>query len=196
VKSETQPSAYNRSRQQGAANFEQNSQSFLIESFSRGELYLKKYLLKAKAENNKEQIVRALLSLADVNMLFVRKVAAIQYYQLAWLEAQDLAADHELVIAFDQPVELPSFNYAHKLREIKRRDESVDVPLIFNVQKTGRETKVEAQSESQAQGVVFKRARRAARRLVFRPAFEQGKMVDTLGYQHNVRVLVKKESEG
>lgn len=199
VQVQKQPAAPDRSRQQGSAYFEQlRTETYFEESFSRGELYLKKFLKKAKSEDNQELVVQALLNIGDINMLFLRKPSAIHHYQLAWQEAQLLADDHPLVKSFDSPVELPAFKYAYTRHIVKRRDKSVYVPMILNVSKVGKVGKVQPAQVGGDKDELYSKARRVARRLTFRPAIEQGKLIDTQNHQHDVRILVKvkRESQG
>jgi len=171
-----------------------DNSNILQKSFSRGEHYLKRYLQKARDENNLEATVSALINLGDVNLLFNRRSAAAQYYEVAWVEAQQLSEDHPIISSFQMPVELPAFTYSQPRDFIERPDRSMFIPLMFDVDKNGKVGKV-APLEGGAESVeLFSRARRATRRLLFRPVIEKGKMVGSDLHTHNVRVLVKKKT--
>ena len=75
-------------------------------------------------------------------------------------------------------------------------NKSVYVPLTFDVEKSGRVTKIKSTIEGGEKDELYAKARRVARRLIFRPSFEQGELVGTEQYQHNVRVTIRKKSTG
>ena len=184
-----------RSQFRSFRDYEQRikSQNFYNDSFSKSDLFSKLYLKKAQQEGNVEQIVHALLGLGDVNLLFGRQLSAAQYYELAWLEAQKLPQDHPLVVSFEEPVELPAFNYAYPRKLVKRKYEYVTIPLVFDLDKSGRVGKVNKYVEGQKNHEFFNRARRAVKKTTFRPPIENGKMIGVNQVEHVVRVLDRKK---
>lgn len=165
-------------------------------ALTRGEYFLRQYFSKASDEENTEQIVNALINLGDVNLLFNQPREAADYYQHAWQEAQKLPESHDLIASFKQPVKLPAFNYSQPRDVSKTARESVYIPLTFNVTDGGKVKKV-APLEEGVEVQYYSRARRAARRFLFRPVIDNGKMVGANQFTHDVRVLVRRrKTEG
>ncbi len=163
-------------------------------SFGAAERYLTQYLLKARDEGRDEDITTALLNLADLNLLFGRRVGAAQYYELAWQHAQNLPAEHSVVVGFDQPEALPSFKYALDRDEVDSHYETVYVPLTFNLDAEGRVKGFAEASADAPYPDLVKRAKRAAKRMLFRPVIENGKMIATSDINHDIKVLVRRKN--
>lgn len=170
----------------------QATSSYVDNSYKRGEIYLQSYLKKALAENDLRHAVRALISLGDFNQLFKKHNVAIQYYVQAWNNAQKLEPDDELREGFNKPVALPAFNYAHDRKPILPTRDSILVPLRLQVDSRGRVEEVALDGSGQQLEDHFSRARRSARRLVFRPQIVGAKAMASVGVTHNSRVYLKK----
>lgn len=150
---------------------------------------LRQYLLKAKAENNQPELVHALLNLGDMAQLFQRTVLAHGYYQRAWENAQKLAIDDPLRTQMVNPVQLPAFNYAMDREHVERRLPTKLIPMSFDVQPSGRSAKVLPMADNSEHIKYYKAARRALRKLIFRPAIINGEVVRTSLTEHGVRVM-------
>jgi len=163
-------------------------------SLGLAQRYLYQYLSKAKVEGLDEDITTALLNLGDINLLFGRKVTAAQYYEEAWSTAQKLPVDHPLVTGFEQPIALPSFKYALDRDDVESYYESVIVPLALNLDASGRvKGFADADAENPYPDLV-KRAKRAARRMLFRPVIENGRMIASNANEKGIKVLVRRTS--
>jgi hypothetical protein len=176
---------------------EQERVKYAIEnSFYQAEDYLIKYLTKAKEENQHEHVIQALLNLADLNLLYGRKIGASQYYQLAWEEAQKLPAEHELVVGFSRPTALPAFSYAKERENVEGKLLALFVPLTFNLDDRGRVRGFSDDNTGEPYPDLLKRAMRAAKRMRFRPVIENGKMIAANDYTYDVKVLVRRKQSG
>lgn len=167
--------------------------SYVDNAYSRGDAYLRSYLKKAQVENQQTHLVRALLSLGDFNQLFKKHTTASQFYVFAWNEAQKLPIDDELRNSFQEPVALPAFNYAYQRKTIIPKRANILVPLNLKVSSTGKVEDVVLAGEGEEIERHFSRARRAARRLIFRPQIIDGQPVATAAVPHDTRVYVRKK---
>ena len=185
---------YDQSRQRRPTNFETERQvSYLSKSFNRGEFFLKEYLNKAQRENHANHIVTALMNLGDINLLFQRRQAAAKYYEMAWLEAQKLPEGHELRDGLEEPVQLPAYQYTQPRDYVATSRPTRLVPLTFEIDKYGKPSGVVPIDESDENARYFSKAKRALRKLTFRPAIIDGKMVDSELVDHKVRINVSKQ---
>jgi len=125
--------------------------------------------------------------------MFNREDIALQYYEQAWQTAQNLPENHALKNPLSRPVQLPAFNYSKKRDVVEQYKESVYVPLTFDIDLYGRVKNIE-RLEKGVEVEHYSRARRAARRLLFRPIVENGTPVGMNQYSHDVRVLVRRKS--
>ena len=182
------------SRQESINIIEQERVKYAVEnSFYQAEEYLIKYLTKAKAEDNNEHVITALLNLADLNLLYGRKIGASQYYELAWMEAQELPVDHPIVVEFSQPTALPAFSYALEREPVEGRLKALFVPLTFNLDDRGRVRGFSEDNTGEPYPDLLKRAMRAAKRMRFRPVIENGKMIGANDYTYDIKVLVRRK---
>jgi tetratricopeptide (TPR) repeat protein len=166
--------------------------SYFEDPFPKGEAYLQIYLRKAQKEGSTEHVVRALASLGDLNQLFGRHSNARRYYELAWLAAQELAPNQQFVLIFEQPTLLPDFNYAYPRQNIPSSHETVSVSLTLRIGSDGRVKDVQRTDPDDGLEKYFPRARRAVKRLVFRPQFADSKAVLTEQYAHTTKVRLRK----
>jgi len=160
-------------------------------SFGRAERYLSEYLIKAKEEQRIEDVVHALTNLGDLNLLFERSESASQYYELAWTEAQKLKLDNPLVQSFDKPQALPAFNYSRDRKEVKSYRKTVRVATTFSVNELGRVKKFAELDDTVANKDMVRSARRAAKRLQFRPVIENGRMIAISEFTYEVKVRAR-----
>ena len=163
---------------------------YLSQSFSRGELHLRRYLQKAQSEGNSSETIMAFLNLGDLSLMFDRKQAAFQYYQLAWTEAQSLPADDEIHQSFKHPLELPAFNYALPRSYVPNTRPTKLVPLTFTLRKNGRVGEVIPISKDDENYHLYSKVKRAVRKLVFRPPIVDGQVMPSRLEGHGVRVKV------
>ncbi|NNC99156.1 MAG: tetratricopeptide repeat protein [Gammaproteobacteria bacterium] len=164
--------------------------SYFEHSFERGEVYLKGYLAKAQAEQDIVHVFHALTGLGDYNQLFKNHKVAEQYYQLAWLSAQELNAEQAPRAEFSRPVPLPEFQYAFARQPVIPTRSSLLVPLELTVGKDGTVKKVAELAPDDEFAKYFSKARRMARRLIFRPRLVDGKAVETDQVEHKIRIYV------
>ena len=162
-------------------------------NYAAGSNSLKAYLEKARRENNTEHIVTALLNMADMNLLFDNSGIALQLYKHAWEEAQQLASDHPIVASFNQPVQLPAFNYARPRQLIERKKASVFVPMQFSVDKFGRVAQMSALAPDNPHYRYASKVKRTLKRTKFRPVIKDGETIGSGITQDNVRLLVKRQ---
>ena len=174
------------------AGSESHLASYFEDPFPKGEAYLQIYLRKAQKEGSTEHVVRALAGLGDLNQLFGRYSNAGRYYELAWLAAQELAPNQQSVLIFEQPTLLPDFNYAYPRQNIASSDETVSVSLILRIGSDGRVKDVQRADSDDGLEKYFPRARRAVKRLVFRPQFADAKAMVAERYAHTTKVRLKK----
>jgi len=159
-----------------------------------GEFYLKRYLTKARIEENDEQIANALLGLGDINLMSGRIDLAQEYYRLAWQQAQTLADDSPIRLGLNQPVELPAFNYSMTRLPIKGRRETIAIPLTIDVAANGKVASVDKIALDDEYTDYYARAKRTVNKLIFRPAIIDGKLADVQQFTHQVKVHVKKKT--
>ncbi|MEM7357572.1 MAG: hypothetical protein AAF431_00535 [Pseudomonadota bacterium] len=167
--------------------------SYVDNAYARGDAYLRGYLKKAQTEQEQSHLVQALLSLGDFNQLFKKHTTAAQFYVFAWNEAQKLPSNDALRVSFQEPVALPAFNYAYERKTIVPKRANVIVPLSLNVSKTGKVEDVVLVGDDAETQEYFARARRAARRLIFRPQIVDGEPVASFNVPHDTRVYARKK---
>lgn len=165
--------------------------SYVEDPFPKGETYLQIYLRKAQKEGNTKQVVNALTSLGDFNQLFGRYSNAGRYYELAWLASQDLDQSQAGEVSFKQATLLPDFNYAYQRQNIPSNRETVAVSLLLNIGSDGRVKSVQRANPEDGLEKYFPRARRAVKRLVFRPQFADAKPVIVEQFPHITKVRLK-----
>lgn len=169
--------------------------SYLENSFPRGSGLLKSYLLKAQAEQNQQHIVKALISLGDFSQLFKRHIHAAEFYQLAWVQAQILPEDDPVRAMFNEPVALPSFDYAYDREPVIPTRPTELVPVSLTISNEGRVTEVNKIDDSELSRSYFTKARRLAKRVIFRPRLIDGKAIQKDNFQYLQRVYAKKRPE-
>jgi len=164
---------------------------------SNATIYLNRYFNKAQREGSIEHQVLALRDLGDLYLLFNRGKEAAVFYNRAWLIAGELDADHELVRSFDEPMKIPNFNYAVFERNFELSGKPfVRVPLNFNLDEYGRVDKVNTASDAPGPyPTLIPRAKRLAKRLVFRPIVENGKIIAADNVDYDVLVFLRKREQ-
>lgn len=162
--------------------------SYLSNSYSRGKSLLTGYLNKARKENDIPHVVRALVSLGDFNQLYRRHKDATDYYSAAWKISRTLPPDHEVRNLMGEPVALPSFNYAQERQPVAPVRPTLMIPLTLDISDDGIINKVYRGDETEQTDDYFYRARRAAKRLVFRPSFVDGVAQPIESFEHKQRV--------
>ncbi len=153
--------------------------------------YLNDYGRKAETEGELEHQVRAARDLGDLYLLFNRGAEAARYYNQAWLLAAELDDDHELVKSFEQPEKIPNFNYAGDRLSAADDRPIAEVPLTMNIDRYGRVEKVLTKAGEGPFPKLITRAKRASRKMVFRPAVENGQLVATNDFSHEVKVALR-----
>ena len=166
--------------------------SYFVDSFPRGESYLMRYLNKAREEQRPRHAVRALISLGDFNQLFKNKEEAMEYYLQAWEAGQSSGNGDILLSSFSQPVSLPDFQYSVFRQPIIPTRPSVLVLLTLEVDKNGKVRNVADLPQDHEYIKYFNKARRSARRLIFRPKMVDGDAVVAEHVDHQIRVPKKK----
>ena len=162
-------------------------------SYRSAEKQLFAYLTKSLEENELEHTVKAFISLGDLDLLFNRRESAAQYYEKAWESAQALPAGHALLKKFQQPTALPDFFYAMPREDVEGKLATVLVPLTFALDKYGKVQHFADDTDASTSSKLVSRAKRAARRLVFRPAIERGQMVPAEQVSYEVKVKVPRD---
>ncbi|NND81172.1 MAG: hypothetical protein HKN50_01955 [Gammaproteobacteria bacterium] len=184
--------SYESPRQRSINDVEnaQPSVNHMVQSFTRADYYLKRYLKKAREEDSPADQARALIQLGDLNLQFKRDSSARKYYELAWSEVEKLPADHELRHQLAKPVTLPAYFYSKTRSEVQPNRRSKLVPMTFAVKSTGKVGKVTKFDSEDENAAYFSRARRAAKKLTFRPALIDGQLVDVDELHHDVRIFL------
>lgn len=150
--------------------------SYFEHSFSDGVGVLKRYLKKAKAEESITHQIRALIGLGDLHQLFKRFLPARDYYQAAF-ELASLHSDGdgmEYIESFKRPLPLPSFLYSIERDAVLPDRPTTLIPLKLMVDARGQVTSVKYSEQSSDEKRFFIKARRQAKKLVFRPALIDG----------------------
>lgn len=166
-------------------------------AFATSQRYLQQYLEKATKENQPEHVVQALLSLGDLNILFGRRVGAMQYYERAWDASQALPVSHPIVASFEYPQLLPAFNFSKARPKIPANSVVVDgvtftsVPLAFDIDTDGNVRRVQKDALDGTTGAMLSRAKRVARRMKFRPIIENGKLIRSVEHREDIRIKVR-----
>lgn len=170
---------------------------FIAPQGGNGESYMREYFSKAARADDTKHKVQALLNQGDVHQMFGRSAVAAAFYERAWVEAQNLAADHELVVGMSKPHKLPAFFFAsdRNNEEIATYTPRTNVPLDISVDAAGRVSKVFTEPAETDSPKLTSRARRSVKRITFRPAIEAGKLVGTDRYTENIRVIVRKSDD-
>lgn len=163
-------------------------------SIDTGERDMRDYLMKARRSGNTVHIVQALLNVGDINHLFGRSQLARNFYRQAWLESQNLDENHELVKGMSRPHKLPSFFYAldRNEDELATYVPKTSIPLEISVSDYGEVKTVFTEPDTTDNPKLTSRARRAVKRILFRPAIVGGEPVGTDLHTEYVRVTVRK----
>ena len=166
-------------------------------SIDTGEQYMREYLSKAGRADDAEHKVQALLNLGDIHQLLGRSGLASRFYERAWIEAQELDEDHELVVGMSRPHKLPAFFYAsdRDIDNVVTSTPRAKVPLDISVNSEGRVKTIFTDPDGTDSPKLTSRARRMVKQITFRPAIEAGKLVGTDRYTELVRVVVRKNDK-
>jgi tetratricopeptide (TPR) repeat protein len=148
--------------------------SYLANSFPRGSGLLRSYLKKAQTEENLPHVVKALVALGDFNQLFKRHNEAAEYYRLAWTQAQNLPEGHEARALLSAPVSLPAFQYTVDREPVLPTRPTTLIPLRIDIGENGKVDDVRLGNDLEETQKYFSRARRMARRTLFRPVVVDG----------------------
>jgi len=159
--------------------------------FARAEFYLKRYLARARTEGTPQTVVKAILNLGDINLMFERRTVASEYYKLAWAESLKLAPGDPFLETFDRPVALPDFEYALERKHVVKGDQALLVPMKFKVDQFGRVGDIQPITEANKNFPYFSEAKRAVRRIIYRPVIQDGKLVATGIVSDKVLVQIK-----
>ncbi|RBP53240.1 hypothetical protein [Arenicella xantha] len=156
--------------------------------FANAERYLLRYLEKANAEGATEHAVKALINLGDLSLLYSHRDSAALYYQSAWESAQELPVSHQLFASFQNPILLPDFYYSRTRPPVEDRFPTVLVPLKFKLGKFGRVRSFGEIEEAHPYPDLIKRAKRAVKRLRYRPLIDRGHMIASDELSRNIKV--------
>ena len=167
---------------------------YLAQSFKRAEYYLTKYLKKAHDEAQNKDVVTALLQLGDLNLLFQRRTVAEEYYKEAWQAMEQLEDGEELRAQMAEPVRLPAFNYALERGTVATKRRTINIPMVFGVGDNGKVTNIQPIEKGDANYEYRSSARRAARKLLFRPSIIDGELAATERVSLEVRVTARTDS--
>ena len=166
--------------------------SYFEDSYPEGEAYLKDYLRKAIAEKKPRHAIYALISLGDLGSLFKENSDASNYYHLAQRMANETGHSDILANSFSEPVALPDFQYSVFREPVLPTRTSVLVPLFLQVNELGQVDQVAKLPADSEYALYYSKARRAARRLIFRPKFIDGKAVAVNELSHDIRVYPRR----
>lgn len=159
--------------------------------FARAEFYLKRYLARARNEGSPQTVIKAILNLGDINLMQERRQIASDYYRLAWIEGLKLAPGDPFLETFDRPVALPDFEYALERKHVVKGDQALLIPMKFKVDQFGRVGDVQPIEEANRNFPYFTAARRAVRKITYRPIIREGKLVATGVVSDDVLVQIK-----
>lgn len=160
---------------------------------AKGLEYLGDYYNKANDEGDIESVVRSLLNTGDLNLIYGRQTEARQFYASAWERAQLLPEEHPLVLSFDTAVRLPNFKYALTDPIRNANKEYYEVPLTLLIGDNGRVKRVDDDLDRKQFGSALNRAKRAAKRLKFRPIIENGEPLKLSTTQYVVKLSTRKK---
>ncbi len=197
IESDVDRSFYQDTRQRSYTDLNRvkdrsSASSRRLSSFARSESYLKSYLKKAKDERDLVNTLRALLGLGDLNLMSGRQNDAQNYYDLAWRGAQNLPLDHPIVTSFENPVKLPSFG-SSVIREPIQTDRNIEtIPVSLSIDETGRVKRVAREALIDVTTAKTNRARRIAKRVRFRPAIDNGKLIASQDFPYEVKITVSR----
>ena len=167
--------------------------SYLANSFPRGSGLLRSYLKKAQTEENLPHVVKALVALGDFNQLFRRHNEAAEYYKLAWTQAQNLPEGHKERDLMGSPVALPAFNYTIDREPVLPTKPTTTIPVILDVAENGTVSNIRRGDELEETNKYFSRARRKAKRVIFRPVIVDGVPQAATDLAHEQRVYSRKK---
>ena len=145
-------------------------------------------------ENNpdleKDSHAKALVHLGDWNLLRGKKTTAYKNYKSAYLLLVD-SAEHQETIAelFGKPQNLPALRLPLPEVDDKVEEEkSTSVLASFDVSRSGRARNVQIiESEPPDATSARRKAKKTIRGRLYRPRFEQGEPVDTVG--NKIRIV-------
>ncbi len=167
--------------------------SYFVNSYPQGRAYLEDYLRKAVKERKPKHAVYSLIGLGDLSSLFRQGQDARKYYDLAYQMATDTGETDLYLEQFSEPVGLPDFQYSSPRERIIPTRSSLLVPMVFDVNELGRVENVAKLSDDNEFASYYKKARRAAKRLLFRPKHIDGKAVAVNGFSFDVRVYARRD---
>lgn len=179
ARADTFNSLANFERRSRNDNFSNINNSRLAVSPKRAKInslkILSSYYKKAKKENDIENAVLALLNAGDINILFGSHNDARTSYLEAWNLAQKLPVEHPIVKSFEEAKRLPNFQYAlvDPFKDLSK--EYDEVPLKLTIDINGKVRRVDHNLDVKKYNSRVLNARRIAKRLKFRPVFENGK---------------------
>ena len=162
---------------------------YLQGSFRRALRYADRYLVRARLENDEEHISRALLAQADLNILFGFEDEAAKLYKATWQYGVDSTSIN--TSEMNQPVRIPDFNYLGDYDFNARNQKVISVPVSFTVAADGRISKITSLALDEDKQTYYSKAKRALRKMSFRPALIEGDVEKVENFIYSVPVLVK-----
>ena len=163
-----------------------------VRSYENSRRAMQQFYESAISEGNQSLVVRALLSLGDVEMMFLRERAANEYYRQAWAEAQKLPMDDPNRAVLTAINVLPNFKFSSDWqRPVRPNYEKVSVPVLVSFSKIGRVKKVVADPNFELPDALISRAKRAVRRATFRPRVDDGQPVEVVSEPYRAELILR-----
>ena len=159
-------------------------------SYTKGDVYLQRFLNKAEESNQIRETIIALLNLGDYYRLTHKNSKAQKSYQQALQEFSRLATDDPLVTKLSKPQQLPAFYYAQSRGQIPVYKSNTTVHLDIVVDVNGQASSSSQPSSSLPQKH-HQLATAALKKLFFRPALRDGQFVESSLRQYPVRIKAK-----
>jgi hypothetical protein len=183
---------YIKARERSGRNLDAvDARRLIVSGFTESNYYLRQAYAEAKKSSDVGASVRALLSIADLYLLYGNTAGANTYYQLAGKNTEYLAPSHSTVENFDTPLKLPAFKLS-----IQRDPSAVNrayqtVPMLLDINNRGFVGNVTRQSQVDIPMAIRIRAKKTAQLLRFRPIIEDGNLKPIKNHPYNVQVPVR-----
>lgn len=176
--------------QQLASMATQGVGNLISGSYRRGRSLLESGVKVAFETGDTENLVRATLLYADWHQLFNKRHTARELYINAYSAAQQLPENNPVRRSFNQPHQLPNFNYGI-LGQAPDEDDTVPVTIEFDVSSWGTSGTIQVLNEediAETRKSVRRAAIRSIRTATYRPAIHKGQPIDFKGVRQTVVV--------
>ena len=155
---------------------------------------LELFLTDAQAQANLPMVVRALISLGDLNQMSGRSSLAKRFYKKAWDAAQSLSESDPQRVLLSEVHKLPNYLFSKEWTRAEHPEKSrLEVPVMLALNPSGKIEKVDqVEPQGRLNNAVFARVRRALLKYSFRPRIIDGDFVSTNSELYNAELLVDK----